>query len=131
MSVQPESRVRSQVGVVLYDGRCGVCSHWAKRAMKMLSRHGFQVASVDDPWVTQKLKQSPDELRAEIRLVTTDGRLISGADVYLHIARQIWWAWPIYAIFSLPGLNRLFHAGYRWFARNRYGVSHVCKLQPR
>ena len=70
-------------------------------------------------------------LLTDIRLLTADGRLISGADVYLYVTRRIWWAWPFYAIFSLPGFNRLIQVGYRWFARNRYCVSHACRIQPR
>jgi predicted DCC family thiol-disulfide oxidoreductase YuxK len=71
-----------------------------------------------------------ESLLADIGLLTTSGRLISGAEVYLYVARRIWWAWPFYAIFSLPGFNRLIHAGYRWFARNRYCISHSCRLHP-
>jgi len=72
-----------------------------------------------------------ETLLADIRLLTTSGQLVSGADVYLYVARCIWWAWPFYAVFSLPGFNRLIHAGYRWFARNRYCISHTCRLQAR
>jgi predicted DCC family thiol-disulfide oxidoreductase YuxK len=70
-----------------------------------------------------------DSLLADIRLLTHDGQLISGADVYLQVTRKIWWAWPFYALFSLPGFNGLLHAGYRSFARNRYCVSHACKFE--
>ena len=81
--------------------------------------------------MADRIKMTPEELVTDIRLLTADGQLISGADVYLYVTRRIWWAWLFYAIFSLPGFNRLIGAGYRWFARNRYCVSHACKLQPR
>jgi predicted DCC family thiol-disulfide oxidoreductase YuxK len=68
-------------------------------------------------------------LLSDIRLLTREGQLISGADVYLQVTRKIWWAWPFYTLFSLPVFNRLIHIGYRWFARNRYCVSHACKLE--
>jgi predicted DCC family thiol-disulfide oxidoreductase YuxK len=68
-----------------------------------------------------------DELLSDIRLLTREGELVSGADVYLQVTKRIWWAWPFYAIFSLAGFNRHIHLGYRWFARNRYCVSHACK----
>jgi lipase maturation factor 1 len=127
---------RSQVkhavgGIVLYDGQCGFCSRWVKRWERTLARRGFEIASLDEPWVAEQLKQSHEELVTDIRLLTASGQLISGADVYLYVARRIWWAWPFYAVFSLPGFNRLIHAAYRWFARNRYMVSRSCKLQPR
>jgi predicted DCC family thiol-disulfide oxidoreductase YuxK len=117
-------------GVVLYDGQCGFCSHWVKFWAGTLGRRGFEIASLDEPWVTERLKMPHEELVADIRLLTADGRLISGANVYLYVTRQIWWAWPFYAIFSLPGFNRLIHIGYRWFARNRHHISHACRLPP-
>jgi predicted DCC family thiol-disulfide oxidoreductase YuxK len=117
--------------VVLYDGQCGFCSRWAKYWSGTLERRGFGIASLDEPWVAEKLRIPHEELVTDIRLLATDGQLISGADVYLYVARRIWWAWPFYAIFSLPGFNRLIRAGYKWFAGNRYCVSHACKLQPR
>lgn len=118
-------------GVVLYDGQCGFCSRWVKFWAGMLGRHGFEIASLDEPWVAERLRMPREELLSDIRLLTVGGQLISGADVYLYVTRRIWWAWPFYAIFSLPGFNRLIHAGYRWFARNRHHISHACRLQPR
>lgn len=118
-------------GTVLYDGQCGFCSGWVKFWSGTLARRGFEIASLDEQWVAAKLAMPYEELISDLRLLTTGGELISGADVYLYVTRRIWWAWPFYAIFSLPGLNRLIHVGYRWFARNRYCVSHACKLRPR
>ncbi len=118
-------------GVVLYDGQCGFCSRWVKYWAGTLGQYGFEIASLYESWVAEKVKMPHQELLTDIRLLTTDGQLISGADVYLYVTRRIWWAWPFYAIFSLPGFNRLIHVGYKWFARNRYCVSHACKLRPR
>ena len=73
--------------------------------------------------------QIPQEkLLDDIRVLTRSGKLESGADAYLYVARQIWWAWPFYAIFRLPGFNGLLWWGYRWFNRNRYRVSRYCPL---
>jgi predicted DCC family thiol-disulfide oxidoreductase YuxK len=129
--VETRPTVRAAVqGVILYDGQCGFCSRWVNYWAKTLARNGFDIGSLDEPWVAEKLKMPHEDLLTDIRLLTTDGRLISGADVYLYVTRRIWWAWPFYAIFSLPGLKHLIHVGYRWFARNRYCVSHACKLRP-
>lgn len=118
-------------GVVLYDGQCGFRSRWVRYWAGTLAWRGFKIASLDEPWVAQKIKMPCEELLTDIRLLTPSGALISGADVYLYVTRRIWWAWPFYAIFSLPGFNRLVHVGYRWFARNRYCVSRAYKLRPR
>lgn len=117
--------------MVLYDGQCGFCSQWVKYWAGTLGRHGFEIASLDEPWVAERLKMPHVERLTDIRLLTAGGQLISGADVYLYVTRRVWWAWPFYAVFSLPGFHRLIHVGYRWFARNRYRVSHVCTPQPR
>lgn len=116
------------LGVILYDGQCGFCSRWAKFWARTLARHGFTIASMDEPWVAAKIRMSREDLFQDIRLLTNDGRLVSGADVYLYASRRIWWAWPFYAIFSLPGFNRLIYTGYRWFARHRHRISSACRL---
>ena len=133
MPMSTETRLAQGVvqGVVLYDGQCGFCSRWVKYWAATLGRRGFEIASLDESWVAERIKIPHEELLTDIRLLTTDGQLISGADVYLYVTRRIWWAWPFYAIFSLPGFKRLLHIGYRWFARNRYCLSHTCKLRPR
>src|ERR1700690_844505 len=117
------------LGVVLYDGQCGFCSRWINHWAKNLARHGFETASLDEPWVAGTLKMPREELLTDIRLLTTDGQLISGAEVYLYVTRRIWWTWPFSAIFSLPIFNWLIHTAYRTFARNRHHISDACKLQ--
>jgi predicted DCC family thiol-disulfide oxidoreductase YuxK len=118
-------------GSVLYDGNCGFCSRWLAFWKPTLERHGFATAALEEPWVGEKVKMPYEDLVRDIRLLTVDGDLVSGANVYLFVARRIWWAWPLYALFSLPGFNWMIHTGYRWFARNRHYVSHACGLKAR
>ena len=122
-SSQPQLPVQ---GWILYDGHCGFCSCWVNFWRATLVRQGFKIAALQEPWVGEKLKLPYEELVTDIRLLTASGELVSGANVYLYVARRIWWAWPFYAIFSLPGFNRVIHAAYRRFARNRYHIS--CRL---
>jgi predicted DCC family thiol-disulfide oxidoreductase YuxK len=89
------------------------------------------MAALEEPWVGEKLKMPYEELITDIRLLTPAGALVSGANVYLQVTRRIWWAWPFYGVFSLPGFNRVIHAVYRWFARNRHHISHACRIQSR
>jgi predicted DCC family thiol-disulfide oxidoreductase YuxK len=115
-------------GWVFYDGQCGFCSRWLRFWKPTLTRHGFAIAALQEPWVVARFQLPMHELLYDLRVLTADGQSASGADVYLRVAREIWWAWPFYAVFSLPGFNRLIYVGYRWFARNRYCISHACKL---
>lgn len=120
---------RPPVGWILYDGSCGFCSRWVQFWGPTLLRRGLAIAPLQAAWVGERLKLRPEELLDDIRLITHDEQLRNGADVYLFATRRIWWAWPFYAVFSLPGFNALLHVGYRWFARNRIRFSHTCGLQ--
>jgi len=131
MSAATQASSGAILGVILYDGQCGFCSRWVRYWASTLQRRGFAIAPLDDPWVAERIKMPYEELLTDIRLFTSDGQLISGADVYLYVMRKIWWAWPFYAIFSLPGFNRLIHLGYRLFARNRHHISHACRVRAR
>jgi len=115
-------------GWVLYDGECGFCSRWLRFWQPTLAKRGFESVALQEPWVAKRLQLPAAELLYDIRLLTREGELVSGADVYLQVTKRIWWAWPFYAIFSLPGFNWLIHAAYRSFARNRYCISHACRL---
>jgi len=115
-------------GWIFYDGQCGFCRRWLKFWHPTLARHGFAIAPLQESWVVKRFQLPMNELVYDLRLLESNGESASGADVYLQVARCIWWAWPFYALFSLPGFNWLIHIGYRWFARNRYCISHACKL---
>jgi len=124
---------RSQLpprGWIFYDGECGFCSRWVRSWANTLRRHGFEPTALQPPWVSERLQIPLDDLLSDIRLLTSQGRLMSGADVYLYVARHIWWSWPFFALFSLPGFKQLLEIGYRRFARNRHCISHSCRFDP-
>jgi hypothetical protein len=58
----------------------------------MLGRHHFALAAFQTPWVRERLAKNNGELLFEMRLLTPQGRLYGGADAFVAIARQIWWA---------------------------------------
>ena len=129
-ALEPNSRGRSFDKWIFYDNQCGVCSSWVKFWQPTLAKRNIGIAGLQEPWVVERLNVSSSDLLSDIRFLARDNTVVSGADVYLQVARQIWWAWPFYAVFSLPGFNTLIHLGYRWFANNRHRISHVCKLEP-
>lgn len=118
-------------GWVLYDGSCGFCSWWLPLWEDTLNRRGFQIAPLQAGWVRERLSISDAELMEDLRLLLPDGTQLRGANVYRHVMRKIWWAWPIYCFSILPITSQIFDWGYRTFARNRYRVSKSCGLQPR
>jgi predicted DCC family thiol-disulfide oxidoreductase YuxK len=117
---------------VLYDGACGFCSRWVPAWEGTLKKRGFAVATLQEPWVAEKLRSlgvtdvtQLDDFRI---LVAGTGELISGADAYRFALRRIGWARPIWILSVTPGLRRLFDLGYRAFAANRHRISKACGL---
>lgn len=113
---------------ILYDNQCGVCSSWVQFWRPTLARRGIDIAGLQEPWVIEQLKVTGEALLYDIRFLARENTVVSGADVYLQVTRRIWWAWPFYALFSLPGFHWLLRLGYRWFASNRHRISHACRL---
>ena len=115
-------------GWILYDSGCGFCFRWVHFWKKVLERRGFALKDLASASADGILQVSQKNLLDDIRVMTRTGQLESGADAYLYVARRIWWAWPLYAIFRLPGCNWMLWWGYRWFNRNRYRISRHCRL---
>jgi predicted DCC family thiol-disulfide oxidoreductase YuxK len=124
---EPESALPRE-GWILYDGGCGFCFRWVHLWEKIVSRRGFAVKDLQSASAEGIFQVPPENLLDDVRVLTRAGKLESGADAYLYIARRIWWAWPFYAVFSLPGFNEMLWWGYRWFNRNRYRISRHCPL---
>ena len=115
-------------GWVLYDGGCGFCFQWVRLWKETLEAAGFAIEDLQSASAEGMLQVPQENLLDDIRVLTRSGKLESGADAYLYVARRIWWAWPFYAMFSLPGFNWVLWQGYRWFNRNRYRISRHCRL---
>src|SRR5580704_5443327 len=93
-------------GIVFYDAECRFCTTWARRGERWLRKRGFRFAP---------LPEAADEMR----LRTTDGETIGGAQAMVYLARRVWWAWPLWAMSRVPGVMRLLERGYCWFALRR------------
>jgi len=117
-------------GWILYDGGCGFCFRWVHFWTRVVEPRGFATKDLQSAYADGSVQVSQTSLLDDIRVLTRSGKLESGADAYLYVARRIWWAWPFYAIFSLPGFNWMLWWGYRWFNRNRYRISRHCPLPP-
>ena len=118
-------------GWILYDGECGFCFRWVHLWKNVVERRGFAVKDLQSAHADGTLHIPQENSLEDIRVLTHCGKLESGADAYLYVARRIWWAWPFYAIFRLPGLYWVLWWGYRLFNRNRYRISRHCPLPQR
>ena len=117
-----------QKGWILFDGQCGFCFRWVHLWEPVVAPRGFALKDLQSAFAEGSLQVDREHLLDDILVLTRDGSLKPGADAYLFVASQIWWAWPFYALFRLPGLHWLLWRGYRWFNRNRYRVSGHCPL---
>jgi predicted DCC family thiol-disulfide oxidoreductase YuxK len=113
---------------VLYDDSCGFCAWWVPRWEKTINRAGYHIAPLQSEWVAKALPMPAEQLVSDLRLIEKDGSSIAGANVYLRVMSKTWWTWPFSVILRIPGVNRIFWAGYRWFNRNRFNVSKACGL---
>ncbi len=114
-------------GWLFYDAECNFCTrtaHWLARPMK---RRHLGVAPLQDPRVGALLGRSLDELLYAVRFLAPDGSLHSGADAFLALAREIWWARPLVWLSRVPGVMSVMHAAYRWIARNRKCNAEKCE----
>ncbi len=115
-------------GWVFFDRDCSVCTSLARRFRRPLEARGFGLAALQDPRVQALLALPLDDLLREMRVATANGDVYGGAEAIVYLARQIWWAWPLYAAAKLPGVPRILDAGYRWFAFHRGCTSRTCSL---
>ncbi|MGD0832365.1 MAG: DCC1-like thiol-disulfide oxidoreductase family protein [Terracidiphilus sp.] len=120
----------SAEGWILYDGDCAVCIRWMHFWDPILRRRGFVIDTLQADWAAKALGMPRDEILRDIRLLTASGASYAGADVYLFVAKKIWWTRPFAVLFSLPGFKSLLWAAYRWFAANRQCVSGRCVRKP-
>ena len=114
--------------VLYYDGACGVCTRNARRLERVLAKRGIALAPLQSPGAAERLNLMPEQLLNEMRLLTANGRVLSGGDACLYAMRRVWWAWPLYAVFNLPGFHFLFCHGYRWFTDRRYRLGGTCEF---
>ena len=114
------------LGWVFFDRDCSVCTTLARRFRRVLEKRGFGLAALQDPRVQALLALPPEDLLREMRVATADGKIYGGAEAIVYLARQIWWAWPLYAAAKLPGAPRILDACYGWFADHRTCSSGLC-----
>ncbi len=118
-------------GWILYDGDCRSCAGAAKRFERIFRRRGFLFLPLQTDWVMKRPDLEPGAPLEEMRVLTSDGRDVGGADAVIFLGRQIWWVWPFVALARLPGMHKLLDRGYRWIAAHR-GCDHIaCNLPPR
>lgn len=113
----------SSVGVgrawLFYDGDCEFCTAIVRRLRRGLEARGYTITPLQDPIAQEVLRIPPDQLLAELRLVTSTGAQFGGADAVVFLAAQFWWLWALIVLSWIPGGRQLLRAAYRWIAARR------------
>jgi predicted DCC family thiol-disulfide oxidoreductase YuxK len=118
-SEMTDSKGQHARGWLFYDAECNFCTRIARWLVRPMRRRRLGIAPLQDPRVGMLLGLSLEELLYAVRFLAPDGSLHSGADAFLVLAREFWWARPLIWIARIPGARGVIHAGYRYVARNR------------
>ena len=114
---------------VFYDGECPFCVRQAARFNRLLRKRDIELLPLQSAYARDLLRLTDAELLNEMRLLTSDNRLLGGADAVIELTRRIWWAWPFFLMAQIPGAKVLLRKGYKWFAERRHCFSGTCLIE--
>jgi len=118
-SEMTDRKGRHARGWLFYDAECGFCTRVVRWLAHPLHKRGLAIAPLQDPRVGELLGLSREELLRAIRLVMSDGQQFAGAEVFVALARELWWLRPLAWIPSLSGGSSLMRVMYAWVASRR------------
>ena len=107
-------------GWFFYDGTCAICRGGVKRFSFLMRRARFECADMQEEWVKEKMNITNIEEINEMRILTKDGVMIEGVDGILHVAKYVWWTWPMWFLSKIPPIGWLMKTVYRKVAQNRH-----------
>ena len=107
-------------GWVFYDGTCAICRGGVKRFSFLMRRARFECADMQEECVKEKMNITNIEEIDEMRILTKDGVMIEGVDGILHVAKYVWWTWPMWFLSKIPPIGWLMKTVYRKVAQNRH-----------
>jgi predicted DCC family thiol-disulfide oxidoreductase YuxK len=128
-SEMTDSKGQHARGWLFYDAECEFCTRIARWLSRPMKRRHLGVAPLQDPRVGALLGLSLEELLYAVRFLAPEGRLHSGADAFLVLVREFWWARPLIWLSKIPGVKPLMHAAYRWIARHRRCNAEACAVR--
>ncbi|MDX2148607.1 MAG: DUF393 domain-containing protein [Planctomycetota bacterium] len=130
MNATRDSGVSSADFTILIDGACPLCRHEANM-MRRLDRGRGRLALVDiatPDFDASRYGTTFDAVMGSIHGVTSDGRLVTGMDVFRRAYAAVgvpwllgWTAWPL--------IRPIADRAYRWFAKHRLRLTgrHGCE----
>jgi predicted DCC family thiol-disulfide oxidoreductase YuxK len=118
--------------VILYDGRCVMCTKTAARLQKMKTSTSLKAIPIQDEQAASYLPVGYpiEQLQQEIHVINSgNNQIYRGPDAIFHVMTTIpslrWLAY----IQRIPGMKPIVSRIYRWIAKHRYqlfGTTDAC-----
>jgi predicted DCC family thiol-disulfide oxidoreductase YuxK len=115
--------------IVLFDGRCGLCTRSVQFILKRDRDARFRFAPLESAAAARACARigapTPQAVEPDSIIVITDGRALERSDAALAIAARLPFPWPMFAVlrvvprglrdwaYGIVARNR-----YRWFGRH-------------
>src|SRR5688572_11928034 len=106
-------------GWIFYDADCSSCRDLALRFEAAFGGRGFQFEPLQKEWVQRRLNLTKAQALEEMRVLTSTGQVVGGANAVIFLAGQIWWVKPLTWLARIPLVRTLLHRLYRWVAARR------------
>ena len=115
-------------GYIFYDDQCGFCCLGVRLLHQRLLRAGYHFVPMQAGWALNALHVPSADSLGEMKLLTPDGKIVGGAEVWGEIARHTCFLYPLFILLQLPGMLSIAAAGYRFIATRRHQL--VRKVNP-
>jgi len=121
--------MESESTIVLFDGRCGLCTRSVQFILKRDRDARFRFAPLESAAAARACARigapTPQAVEPDSIIVIADNRALERSDAALAIAARLPFPWPIFAVFRVvPRGLRDWAYGivarnrYRWFGRH-------------
>ncbi len=126
-------RLRVVDGILVFDGRCGMCTRAAGRLAR-LDRHGrVRIEPFQAPGMADRLGVPGDRPPESVYWLDATGAVAAGARaVNAAVSAALGTPVPLW-VYRIPGIGVAQEAAYRWIAAHRHrfgGVTPLCESDP-
>lgn len=107
---------------VIWDGDCGLCSHFAQRVRDRDPQRQFQIVQYQSCPSPPMNPAMYERCKSEMAVVTDSGRELFGARAVLYVVERQGFGW-VAKVLAAPPLIWIMSLGYALIARNRGMIS--------
>jgi predicted DCC family thiol-disulfide oxidoreductase YuxK len=126
-----DNNVTTPAGWVFYDGECSFCVRGAARWGGLFAQRGFRWLPLQTPGTAERLGLNESALRAEMKVLLRNGRIVGGVEAWAALFHSVWWLWPLGALLGMPSVRWLGSRVYHWIAAHRYCFAASCEVRKR